>query len=314
MIKYLKGLSVLATITMIFVLIGGALVTKTGSGMGCGANWPICEGELSKELIIELSHRLVSGAAGIIVLILSILSWKYFGHIREVKFLSFISIFFLVLQGLIGAAAVLWAQSDFVLAVHFGISLISFAAVFLLMILIFEIDHRFDADALKIDSKFRLLIYGLFTYILIVVYTGALVRHTSASLACLGWPLCGSGTSSASAITEWNMLQWIQMGHRLAAAVAVIWTAALFIKAFRHYRSNRVMVNGWGIATGLMIIQAVTGALIIHTMLNLMIALLHALIISLYFGVLSYFVLLSSRSVKAGENVLSEPQQKNAAP
>lgn len=311
MIKYLKGLSVLATVTMIFVLIGGALVTKTGSGMGCGANWPICEGELSKELIIELSHRLVSGAAGIIVLLLSLLSWKYFGHIREVKFLSFISLFFLVLQGLIGAAAVLWAQSDFVLALHFGISLISFAAVFLLTILIFEIDHRFDAESLKIDKKFRYHIYGLFVYILLVVYTGALVRHTSASLACLGWPLCGSSSPFGPGF---GTLQWIQMGHRLAAASAVIWTALLLIKAWREYRNNRLMIGGWSIALALMLLQATTGALIIHTMLNLMIALLHALIISIYFGVLSYFVLLSSRSAKSEQSMILDYENKNAAP
>src|SRR5690625_1009020 len=134
MIKYLKWLSVIATLGMVFVLLGGALVTKTDSGAGCGASWPLCHGELipseiTPELVIELSHRLVSGIVGIAVLVLSFLSWKHIGHIREVKFLSFMSLFFLVLQGLIGAAAVVWGQSDFVLALHFGISLISFAAI-----------------------------------------------------------------------------------------------------------------------------------------------------------------------------------------
>lgn len=309
MIKSLKCLSVVATVTMIFVLIGGALVTKTGSGMGCGANWPICEGELSKELIIELSHRLVSGAAGIIVLLLSVLAWKYFGHIREVKFLSFISLFFLVLQGLIGAAAVLWAQSDFILALHFGISLISFAAVFLLTILIFEIDHRFDADSLHIDKNFRTNIYSLILYTLVVVYTGALVRHTNASLACLGWPVC---SNEQPFLLNFQPLQWIQMGHRFAASIAVIWTILLFIRALRHYRTNRIMVAGWGIAVSLLISQVTTGALIIFTRVNLTISLLHALIITLFFGVLSYFVLLSSRSAKAEKNKKIDTKRKNA--
>src|SRR5699024_6773843 len=64
------------------------------------------------------------------------------GHIREVKFLSFLSVFFLILQGLIGAAAVMWGQSDFILASHFGISLVSFASVFLLTLLIFRSEER----------------------------------------------------------------------------------------------------------------------------------------------------------------------------
>ena len=135
--RSLKWFAVITTIGMLFILIGGALVTKTESGMGCGTSWPLCNGQfipsdISIELIIELSHRLVSGSVGILVLILSIWSWKKIGHIREAKFLSLLSFSFLVIQGLFGAAAVKWGQSDVILALHFGVSLISFAAVFLL--------------------------------------------------------------------------------------------------------------------------------------------------------------------------------------
>ncbi|WP_199868542.1 COX15/CtaA family protein [Virgibacillus senegalensis] len=295
MIKFLKSLSVIASTIMVLVLLGGALVTKTGSGMGCGANWPICEGELSAELIIELSHRLVSGAAGIIVLILSVLSWKVVGHIREVKFLSFVSIFFLVLQGLIGAAAVLWSQSDFVLALHFGISLISFAAVFLLTLLIFEIDQKFDASSLIITKGIRRHFYGLFIYTLLVVYTGALVRHAHSSLACRSWPFCDNRTPFNF---EFHFTQWIQMGHRFAAGLAFIWTLYLMVKIYQQYKHNRVMLWGWASASFLMVAQVALGALVIFTKVNLAAALFHALVISIFFGVLSYFVLLSSRSAK----------------
>src|SRR5699024_8593043 len=131
------------------------------SGAGCGSSWPLCHGELihsniTPELIIELSHRLVSGVMGVTVIALSVLAWIYIGHIREVKFLSFLLIFFLVLLGLVVAAAVMWGQSDFVLAVLFGISLISFASVFLLALLIFEIDKKFDTSALIIKKKHRI--------------------------------------------------------------------------------------------------------------------------------------------------------------
>ncbi|GLH63385.1 hypothetical protein PG301_12240 [Parageobacillus sp. G301] len=133
--RSLKWFASVTTLAMLFVLIGGALVTKTESGMGCGRSWPLCHGQLipsqiTPELVIELSHRLVSGLAGMMVLILSVWAWRAIGHIRETKFLAIVSFVFLVLQGLIGAAAVVWGQSDFVLALHFGISLISFAAVF----------------------------------------------------------------------------------------------------------------------------------------------------------------------------------------
>src|SRR5690625_1491993 len=123
MIRILKSLSIVSTIGMLFILLGGALVTKTDSGAGCGSSWPLCNGQLiptdlSPELIIEYSHRLVSTIMGVTVLALSILSWKFLGHVREVKFLAVLSTFFLILQGLIGAAAVKWGQSSFVLAAH----------------------------------------------------------------------------------------------------------------------------------------------------------------------------------------------------
>ncbi|MDC3412795.1 heme A synthase [Aquibacillus sp. 3ASR75-11] len=297
--KLLKTISILATFGMLLVLVGGALVTKTESGMGCGSSWPLCDGEIipsviTPELIIELSHRLVSGAVGILVLLLSVLSWKFIGHIREVKLLSFTSLFFLVLQALIGAAAVMWGQSDFVLAMHFGISLISFASIFLLTLLIFEIDKKFDARSLVIEPKLRMQIYALTAYILVVVYTGAFVRYADASMTCGSWPLC----SSTTPFSDLYFGQWIQMGHRFAAGIAFVWTVLLFFKIIKSYKGNRVMLIGWTAALILMILQVTLGAMIIFTMLNLYIALLHALVITCYFGVLSYFVLLSTRSAK----------------
>ena len=101
-----------------------------------------------------------------------------------------ISFGFLVLQGLIGAAAVIWAQSDFVLALHFGISLISFAAVLLLTLLIFEVDKKFEAEKLIIDRRMKFHIIGITIFSYIVVYSGALVRHTKSSLVCKDWPFC----------------------------------------------------------------------------------------------------------------------------
>ncbi|MBO8155375.1 MAG: heme A synthase [Bacillaceae bacterium] len=298
MIKLLKWLSVASTLGMLFVLVGGALVTKTESGLGCGRSWPLCNGELipsniTPELIIELSHRVVSGSVGILVLLLSILAWKLYGHIRETKFLAFLSIFFLVLQGLIGAAAVVWGQSDFVLALHFGISLISFAAVFLLTLLIFEIDKKFDAKSLIIDRNLRVQFYLLFIYTLMVVYTGALVRHAEASLVCKSWPLCDN---TEPFTFDYSMGQWIQMGHRLAAGILFFWVIYLLFRIAKQYRQNRIMFGGWVVAVLLMTSQVFLGAMIIFTILNLYVALLHALVISCFFGLLSYYVLLSSRS------------------
>ncbi|WP_041580354.1 COX15/CtaA family protein [Bacillus sp. 1NLA3E] len=304
--RSLKLLAVLTTIGMLLVLLGGALVTKTGSGLGCGRSWPLCNGEfvpsdITFELVIELAHRLVSGTVGMMVLILSIWSWRSIGHIRETKFLAFLSFFFLLLQGLIGAAAVLWGQNGFVLALHFGISLISFASVFLLTLLIFEVDKKFNAEKLVIDKRLGKHIIGVTIYSYIVVYTGALVRHLKASLVCPDWPLCFN--SSASLPT--NLNEWVQMGHRFFAGLIFLWIGYITIMVIKNYKNQKVLYWGWIIAFIVVCLQVIAGALVVLSKINLFIALAHAFFISCLFGILSYFLLLTFRSksnaLKLGE-------------
>ncbi|QFT88730.1 Heme A synthase [Bacillus sp. THAF10] len=295
--KLLKWFAVCTSIIMLFVLIGGALVTKTGSGMGCGRSWPLCHGQLIPSnidlaLIIELSHRIVSSLAGIMVLILAIWAWKAIGHKRETKFLALVSILVLILQGLIGAAAVMWGQSSAVLALHFGISLVSFASVFLLTLLIFEVDKKFETEQLIVDRRMSFHIIGIIVYCYLVVYSGALVRHVGASLACPSWPSCTRNGLGLPTQTH----EWIQMGHRAAAGLIVIWILYVTILAFKKYKHQPVILNGWIVSSILVVSQATTGALIVVTNLNIFVALLHALIISCLFGVLSYLLMLVSRN------------------
>lgn len=295
--KYIKWFAVAATVGMLLILLGGALVTKTDSGMGCGRSWPSCNGELipaviTAEVLIEFSHRLVTGAVGILILVLGVWSWIKYGHIRETKFLAAMAVFFLILQALIGAAQVLWGQGDFILALHFGISLISFASVLLLTLLIFEVDRKFDADRLAIGNKLKFHTIAVTLYSYIVVYTGALVRHTEASLICSDWPLC---RNDQFALPN-NMFEWVQMGHRAAAGLIVIWLGFIAWHAFKNYKDQRAIYWGWITAFIIVLLQATTGMLVVLTKLNLAVALLHSLLISLLFGLLCYMVLLVSRS------------------
>lgn len=305
----LKWLAVLTVVGMLLILLGGALVTKTDSGAGCGDSWPLCHDQLipsefTKETVIELSHRIVSGVVGISVVILSIWSWKAIGHKRETKFLAILSVFFLILQGLIGAAAVMWGQSDFVLALHFGISLISFAAVVLLTLLIFEVDKKFDTSKLIIDTKMKWHILGVTIYSYIVVYTGALVRHTNASLVCKDWPFCVNSSPEMPSTS----IEWVQMGHRFAAGILFIWITYITYIAIKEYKQQRVLYWGWIIAFILVSLQVIAGAIVIYTRLNIFVALAHALFISLLFGLLSYFILLITRS-KVNEKLVQQNTQ-----
>ncbi|MCG3411749.1 heme A synthase [Staphylococcus massiliensis] len=293
--KNLKWLSILATLTMIWVQLGGALVTKTGSADGCGSSWPLCHGALLPqnlpiETIIELSHRAVSGFSLFIVLWLAITAWKNIGHIKEVKPLSCISLGFLLIQALVGAAAVLWQQNDYVLALHFGISLISFASVFVLTLIIFDVDQKYEANKFIMHKPLRMMTWIMALIVYIAIYTGALVRHTDSSLAYGSFPL------PFQDLMPHTEQDWIQLTHRMLALIVFTWILITFIHASKHYSNIRTIRYGYTACFILVLLQALTGALSVITEVNLIVALLHALFITLLFGLISYFIILIFRS------------------
>jgi len=309
---HLKILAGLSTIGMLILLLGGALVTKTESGEGCGASWPLCHGEfipkeITMELVIEASHRLATGLVALIVVLLCFFSWKEIGHKKEVKLLSVLAIGFIILQSLIGAATVLWGQSKFFLALHFGISLISFAAVFLLTLIIFEENKKFRAEHVLIDKKLKIHTIGVTVYSLVVIYTGALVRHMNASMICPDWPFCHNNNIGLPL----NEFEWVQMGHRLAAGLIFLWIFYIMITAIRKYKDQKVIYYGWIIAFVLVLLQVISGAFVVFSKVNLIISLLHALFISCLFGVLSYMLFLIPRSSK---NYQLQNNQSNSIP
>ncbi|EUJ32051.1 cytochrome oxidase assembly protein [Listeria floridensis FSL S10-1187] len=297
--KFLKVWSVLTILAMTFVVFGGALVTKTGSADGCGNSWPLCNGQLVRltdvtpEKLIEVAHRMTTGLASIFVVVLAILAWIKIKDRRETKPLAIISVVFLVLQAFMGAAAVIWGQNPYIMALHFGISIICYSAIVLLALLIFEVDRKFDARNLVMGTKLRLNIYFLTIYTYLTVYTGALVRHEKASLAVPVWPF-----ESGKFIWPTDVQDYVQYFHRLAAVILVIWILYVTWLVFRDYRHYRVLTYGMVLAIILVVIQAVTGILSVYTEVNLYIALFHSLIITILFALFCYLCMLGGRSKK----------------
>src|SRR5829696_190253 len=57
----------------LLVILWGAYVRASGSGAGCGSHWPLCNGEVippaaQVATLIEFSHRLTTGLAGLLVI------------------------------------------------------------------------------------------------------------------------------------------------------------------------------------------------------------------------------------------------------
>lgn len=70
---------------MVLVVLWGAVVRATSSGAGCGANWPLCNGDFFPHhprlaTIIEFTHRSMSGICTFLVA--TLLAWTFFGTER----------------------------------------------------------------------------------------------------------------------------------------------------------------------------------------------------------------------------------------
>lgn len=118
--RRLRIFSVVAWSTLVFtvgVILGGLVVRATGSGDGCGDSWPKCGDQFippnpTVETLIEFSHRVTSFMAGLGVLLIVILAFRFFpkGHI--VRKAAFVSGVVLIVEALIGASLVIYGWVD----------------------------------------------------------------------------------------------------------------------------------------------------------------------------------------------------------
>jgi len=103
----------------IFVVLWGAFVRATGSGAGCGSHWPLCNGQVLPrdpqiETLVEFSHRLSSGLALLLVIILFIWSFRKYPKGESVRLGASLSIILIITEALVGAGLVLfeWVAGD----------------------------------------------------------------------------------------------------------------------------------------------------------------------------------------------------------
>jgi cytochrome c oxidase assembly protein subunit 15 len=182
----LKWLSYTTCLVMFLALLGGAVVTKTGSGLECGNEWPLCNGKLIPAYtvgsLIEYTHRLFSGLAGLMSLASMFAFWRYARDRKDQLAYALLTLIFVVVQGGMGALAVVGPQSAAVMALHMGFSLIAFASSLMLALgarrMYVSGEENSAAAVPKVSRAFRNLTWFTALYSYIVVYIGAYVSHT----------------------------------------------------------------------------------------------------------------------------------------
>lgn len=97
----------------IAVILWGAYVRASGSGAGCGAHWPLCNGEViprspSVETLVEYSHRLTSGLALLAVWWLVVWTRRALEAGHPARRGALLSLAFILVEAAVGAGLVLF--------------------------------------------------------------------------------------------------------------------------------------------------------------------------------------------------------------
>ncbi|OWR30599.1 heme A synthase [Saccharibacillus sp. O23] len=191
--KVLKWLSYASCVIMLLVSFNGVVVTRTGSGLECGREFPLCHGKFvpgsTIGSLIEYTHRLTAGIAGLLALatLVAFLIWSR--KRRDFQIYAAIMALFVIVQAIMGALAVVFSQSPPIMALHFGFALIAFASALVLALSVRRAGNLGPRQAPPADHRVskrtrNLTIFSAaLTYA--VVYTGALVSHTQLAKASI---------------------------------------------------------------------------------------------------------------------------------
>jgi protoheme IX farnesyltransferase len=290
------------TVAFTYFLISlGVTVRVNNAGLSC-PDWPLCYGRVFAfpdiGALLEEAHRYTASIVSILIVILAISALIWARKERQVLIPALITPVLLVIQIVLGGLTVLWKLPPTIIAAHLGTALAIFAMVITVAVMSGKQDPKYEIrtkEELEKTRKFTLLamINALFVYGLML--SGSYVVGSGATLACPGWPLCG--TPPAWAVTY--HLADINVLHRYIATfvgLVLIWT---LVSAWR--RRKVAPGQAWValVAGVLFVAQAIVGGLIVLLQRPDAIAILHLALATAVWGSLVLLAVLSARQLRA---------------
>lgn len=242
-------------LSYILILIGG-VVRIEGAGMGCGDDWPVCNGAVVPTFTylttIEYLHRVVAGLILVLTAWLAIATWRSAKRSDVRRWLAVAALVLVLAQAGLGAITVFAELDPRAVTAHLGMA----EAYFAIMIVITLAGGTWQARHSGPTSPPILgaaIVAAALAFALLL--TGAYTAASGAAWACPQWPLCGD----AYFPTGWTLVD-IHVLHRWLALVTTLSIAWLAVAAFRDAGSrSRVMMLALA-ALALTLVEVVVGA------------------------------------------------------
>ena len=290
------------------VILWGAFVRATGSGAGCGAHWPLCNGEVvprgpALATMVEYTHRLTSGVALVLVLILTVWVFRERAKAHPARRAAAASLFFILTEAAVGAGLVLFqlvAENESVARALFMAG--HLANTFMLLAALTLTAHWCGTDApLRRDAWRR------DGWIFALAFLLLLVVGKSGAVAALGDTLYPAQSLLAGLAQDLSptasLLVRLRVLHPL---LAVAGTLAVAFAAARALLSTSDPVTrrwAWAVAA-LGLVQLAGGLLNLVLLAPVWMQIVHLLLAdALWIGL----VLLAARALALAPRVVADP-------
>jgi cytochrome c oxidase assembly protein subunit 15 len=229
-------------------------VRVSGSGLGCGSDWPFCNGHpyppADIHAIIEWSHRAAGSLTGVLIIATVVMALVVFRTRRPlVEWLAAASLIGVVGEGLLGQVVVAHDLASWLVLVHLAL------AMMILGFLVATAVMAMPPSPGVPDRSFHRLgaIAVGATYLLLL--TGSTVVASNADVACRAWPLCGNGF--AVDFSGANAFTMLHRGSVLLIGAMLVYVLAIAATRWR----NMTALRRAAIATGvLFVLQVAVGA------------------------------------------------------
>ena len=247
-----RRLPLATAIATYLLIVMGAVVRATGSGLGC-PDWPTCQGSwvppLEREALIEYAHRSLAVGVGVLVLAMAWSAWRRRPSEPQRWWLTVLVLVLVAVQAAFGRQVVLAGLDPGLVTVHLGVALVLLA---LLVVLALP-----EAAPLRSGRWRKGYLWLLPTGVLTVALLGAAVRSGNATLAFSDWPLMGGQLVPGGLGDEARRLQFV---HRLTAGIFLAGTVAW---AFMARRTARPVAGLGATLAVLVTAQAGVGAYLV---------------------------------------------------
>lgn len=277
-------LSILAAASLFLVNIIGFIDTMTNSAMGCGSGYPFCNGKIYPDFsdyhsVIEYTHRVFVGLASLLLFVVSAIAWIRY-KTGKIKLLVLLAVLGILGESTLGALTVMISLSPLLLAAHLGIALISFSALVNIAYVIY-LEERKIPPMKKLSSSFSLFSWFTFIFLYAAIYFGGFVAKTGSGESFRGFPI------PTERYEDVGNAFWVDVIHR-SFALGLIILFFWLIYLSKKYRQDRPDIYRFSQINFLFILlQGLSGALLIYTHLSLGAVLLHVSILSLLVGIQS---------------------------